>query len=194
MEKGGTWTGAVEQLEKLRLVPVYVRSTGVPMAALDALRRKGALAWPNPSEGKALKDMLADHEAAAVQTELAFNGEASAAPLRTEDAKSRVKRPSEQVEDVVARYEQDGRASDAGPPHVTDDRETTPADIVFAGVRQAITTLLAAGPMKDAEVADALRVLPAQARSWLNALTDRGVLEKRKRPARYALKDQLPFD
>jgi DNA processing protein len=25
-EKGGTWAGAVEQLDKLRLVPVYVRS------------------------------------------------------------------------------------------------------------------------------------------------------------------------
>ena len=28
INKGGTWAGAIEQLEKLRLVPVYVRSTG----------------------------------------------------------------------------------------------------------------------------------------------------------------------
>jgi DNA processing protein len=28
LNKGGTWTGAVEQLDKLKFVPVYVRSTG----------------------------------------------------------------------------------------------------------------------------------------------------------------------
>ena len=47
-EKGGTWAGAVEQLEKLRLVPVYVRSNGETGKGLEALRRKGALPWPNP--------------------------------------------------------------------------------------------------------------------------------------------------
>ncbi len=47
-EKGGTWAGAVEQLEKLRLVPVYVRSKGETGKGLGALRRRGALPWPNP--------------------------------------------------------------------------------------------------------------------------------------------------
>ncbi len=48
VNKGGTWAGAVEQLDKLRLVPVYVRSTGEPSKGLDVLREKGALPWPNP--------------------------------------------------------------------------------------------------------------------------------------------------
>src|SRR5712691_327010 len=47
-EKGGTWAGAVEQLERLRLVPVYVRASGEIGKGLEALRRKGALPWPNP--------------------------------------------------------------------------------------------------------------------------------------------------
>lgn len=47
-EKGGTWAGAVEQLEKLRLVPVYVRSNGETAKGLEALRQRGALPWPNP--------------------------------------------------------------------------------------------------------------------------------------------------
>jgi predicted Rossmann fold nucleotide-binding protein DprA/Smf involved in DNA uptake len=46
--KGGTWAGAVEQLDKLRLVPVFVRSTGELGKGLPALMEKGALAWPNP--------------------------------------------------------------------------------------------------------------------------------------------------
>lgn len=46
--KGGTWAGAKEQLDKLHLVPVYVRSTGEGSEGLDALRTMGALPWPNP--------------------------------------------------------------------------------------------------------------------------------------------------
>lgn len=56
--KGGTWAGATEQLEKLRLVPVYVRTTGDPSNGLDALRKKGALPWPNPRDSEGLEVAL----------------------------------------------------------------------------------------------------------------------------------------
>ena len=46
--KGGTWAGAVEQLDKLRLVPIYIRSKGNIGDGIRALHRKGALPWPNP--------------------------------------------------------------------------------------------------------------------------------------------------
>jgi DNA processing protein len=49
LKKGGTWAGAVEQLEKMKLVPVYVRAAGNRSEALDALMHKGALAWPGPN-------------------------------------------------------------------------------------------------------------------------------------------------
>jgi predicted Rossmann fold nucleotide-binding protein DprA/Smf involved in DNA uptake len=57
-EKGGTWSGAVEQLEKLRFVPVYVRMDGDPGEGLNGLRNKGAKAWPNPSTPEALIELL----------------------------------------------------------------------------------------------------------------------------------------
>ncbi len=60
--KGGTWTGAVEQLDKLKLVPVYVRSGGETSAGLEALRRKGALEWPNPQTPEEFRAAVAgDH-------------------------------------------------------------------------------------------------------------------------------------
>ncbi len=40
-EKGGTWAGATEQLQKLRFVPVYVRSTGDIGKGLEALQKMG---------------------------------------------------------------------------------------------------------------------------------------------------------
>ena len=46
--RGGTWAGATEQLDKRRLVPVYVRSTGEVGEGLEALRRRGALALAQP--------------------------------------------------------------------------------------------------------------------------------------------------
>ncbi|MEO5345778.1 MAG: DNA-processing protein DprA [Magnetococcus sp. YQC-9] len=50
IHQGGTWAGADEQWDPFRFVPVYVRSTGKPSIALDALRSKGALAWPEPHD------------------------------------------------------------------------------------------------------------------------------------------------
>lgn len=47
-QKGGTWAGATEQLTKLRLVPVFVRSRGEIGKGLQELQNMGALPWPNP--------------------------------------------------------------------------------------------------------------------------------------------------
>jgi predicted Rossmann fold nucleotide-binding protein DprA/Smf involved in DNA uptake len=53
-EKGGTWAGAIEQLEKFRFGPVYVRQSEAADVALEALRKKGAHLWPNPTTGEEL--------------------------------------------------------------------------------------------------------------------------------------------
>jgi DNA processing protein len=58
-QKGGTWAGAVEQLEKLKLIPVYVRSHGQVGRGLEALRQRGALPWPGPETTEALQETLA---------------------------------------------------------------------------------------------------------------------------------------
>ncbi len=56
-QQGGTWAGAVEQLDKLNLVPVYVRSeTG---KAFESLLRKGAHRWPDPETPEAFQQTLA---------------------------------------------------------------------------------------------------------------------------------------
>ena len=48
IDKGGTWAGAREQLDKLHFVTVYVRQAGARSPALDALRSSGAILWPEP--------------------------------------------------------------------------------------------------------------------------------------------------
>jgi predicted Rossmann fold nucleotide-binding protein DprA/Smf involved in DNA uptake len=71
-EKGGTWGGAVEQLDKFRLVPIYVRSSGDTGKGLEALRQKGALPWPNPRDPDAFATVFdvalpSDSEAKALE-------------------------------------------------------------------------------------------------------------------------------
>lgn len=184
VDKGGTWAGAVEQLGKSNHAPIYVRSTGAPMPGLDALRKKGALAWPNPSDAEALRGLLSDRYAAVVQSELM---------LAEEAGQGERDRPREPFSAIATEARADRRSPDDGSCERIPDSASTPADIVFAGVQQAIRTLLT-HPMKDGEVADALHVSTPQAKTWLSRLVDDGVLEKRKRPAGYALKDQHLFE
>jgi len=56
--KGGTWAGAIEQLEKFHFVTMYVRSNGEPEKSLKALQDKGALAWPNPSDPETFSEVI----------------------------------------------------------------------------------------------------------------------------------------
>jgi len=55
--KGGTWAGAVEQLDRLRFVPVYVRPEH-GAKGLDGLKKKGALPWPEPRDAEELSAVM----------------------------------------------------------------------------------------------------------------------------------------
>jgi DNA processing protein len=57
-KKGGTWSGAIEQLEKHRFIPVYVRSYGEPEKSLKALMEKGAFSWPEPTDENSFIDIM----------------------------------------------------------------------------------------------------------------------------------------
>jgi len=204
MNKGGTWAGATEQLDKLKFVPVYVRSTGETSVGLNALRSEGALPWPNPQDVEALQavfDGASPTPAQAPQSGLALFSEADAkdiAPLVPSVAEPApaIEAPSSEV--VVPAPEPASlvsRPSEVLPETASTpvSASTTPADAVFSVVRQEITSLLKA-PMKDAEVATALEVSTAQAKAWLQRLVEEGVIEKQKKPAGYILKQSSLFD
>lgn len=204
LNKGGTWAGATEQLDKLKFVPVYVRSTGEPSTGLDALQKKGALPWPNPQDVNALQAMFDIVTKALVQPPQSglplFSGDgatdvAPSTPSVAEPAPA-VEAPS--IEPVVPTPEPASLVSPPSeiPPETAStpaSMPATPADTLFAAVRQTITSLLKA-PMKDAEVAIALEVTTAQAKAWLQRLADEGVIEKQKKPAGYILKQTSLFE
>jgi DNA processing protein len=67
-EKGGTWTGAIEQLDRPRFVPVFVRTGGNAGKGNSALLSRGGRPWPNSRNGDELR-MALDGAAASVAAE-----------------------------------------------------------------------------------------------------------------------------
>jgi predicted Rossmann fold nucleotide-binding protein DprA/Smf involved in DNA uptake len=213
--KGGTWAGAIEQLNKLKFVPVYVRSTGESSPGLETLQSKGALPWPNPQDADELNDVFegaATTPASSPQSGLVLIS-------RYESSEITPTAPSvqETIRAIVAPVEP-GQPPCAAPidepmgPTPEPDAAvalaleataelagsvatmtSTPADTLLAAVRGVIQQILKT-PMKDAEVAAALDVSTAQAKAWLQRLVDEGVIEKQKKPAGFIVKQFSLFE
>lgn len=172
--KGGTWAGAIEQLDKYRCVPVYVRSVGEPQPGLAALKKKGAVDWPNPSGAEAL-DALLDEPTQNVMTSVPslFEAQMEIAAEKTFQATLRP--------DAIAREARAIREEAASPAQSS---LTSPADLVFQAARSAIEAVLSE-PKKEADVASELDVSAAQTKQWLGRMIQEGLIEKTKKPVRY---------
>jgi len=78
--KGGTWAGAVEQLEKFFFVPVFVRSTGERSDGLEALLQKGAMPWPEPGNPQELAAVLRSSETLVPHKRVSISARGSDSP------------------------------------------------------------------------------------------------------------------
>jgi predicted Rossmann fold nucleotide-binding protein DprA/Smf involved in DNA uptake len=204
LNKGGTWAGAIEQLDKLKFVPVYVRSMGEMSPGLDALRSKGATPWPNPQVTDAFEelfDVAALVSTAPPQSGLALHPVGPSAVATTQpvvpEAPPKIEVPTEPAASPVSAASQElvdptpdpARSVAVGWAPTT---ASTPADMLFALVREVIPQLLNV-PKKDAEVAAALDVSNAQAKAWLQRLVDERVIDKQKKPPTYILRQAQLF-
>ena len=167
INKGGTWAGATEQLEKLRLTPVYVRSSGGASRALDALKIKGAKPWANPANTGELDTVFQSGAC----------GTPSPAPTQSNllfDAQQEPVKPELQ-------------AGATPELKIADDPAPSPADDLYQTVQSLITRSLVK-PQKAVEVATELNVTKRQAEEWLKRLVAEGVLERHGRPVRYVVR------
>jgi predicted Rossmann fold nucleotide-binding protein DprA/Smf involved in DNA uptake len=166
-EKGGTWAGAIEQLEKLRFVPVFVRNGAHAGKGNAALLQHGAVPWPNPRDCDELSEALFAAVAAATaepkQETLSLRLQEQLPPFG-----------SEKTEQLTPTTAQTTRLTTTG----------SPAELLIDTVREILRRELAE-PKTEAEVADLLAVSRTQAKAWLKKLVADGVLEKVTKPARY---------
>ena len=140
--KGGTWTGAVEQLDKLKFVPIYVHSNGECEKGLDGLRKRGAIPWPNPRTPETLEMCLhmqaaSDSLVARDEALLAHEREAPAPPLN-------------KLENKIA---------------PVDASTTTATEEIFATIKILLASM--DGPRTEAGIAKYLNLSKSKARVWL---------------------------
>ena len=210
--KGGTWTGAVEQLDKLKLVPVLVRASGEVGEGLKGLRERGAKPWPEPKTPEALEEIL----------DAAADGGYGAPAQRV---------LSMDIREESVPSEDDGQAETVAPtstPKPCVVADSTPADELFAKVGELIERMdgprtedtvaealqipkklagvwierFAEGKIRklfkgadvcktEAEIAGAFQVSGRQVRACLKRLVEERVLEKLSRPVRYRSSDSI---
>lgn len=199
--KGGTWTGAVEQLDKLRFVPVYVRSHGECGKGLDALRERGAIPWPDPKTPETFELCLTtplaletkapeDNAVSPPPTDELQDKLSPSAPSFSSEATS-LPTPAEQLFTMVATLvdSMDGPRTEVRVAEYLNVSQTQ-AGVWLRDFKEAKLKELFERTNElrtEAELAEALHVSGSQIRSSLKRLVDQGSIEKisRPRPTRY---------
>jgi predicted Rossmann fold nucleotide-binding protein DprA/Smf involved in DNA uptake len=162
--KGGTWAGATEQLDKLRLVPIYTLPKAQQQdTAFEALEKKGALKWPNPTTPE---DFNAALTAGCTQSK---SLETEHLPFSADNGN--------QSNGILKESKQAETSSEAGSSSIHASEQ------LFATVRTLLEQL--DGPQTDKEIANALKVTIGQAKDWIKRLVKEGTLEKLSDPTRY---------
>ena len=172
--KGGTWAGAVEQLDKLSLVPIYVRSKGDISNGLKALEKKGALPWPNPAtldDFRGVIDGKQSHLGDEAIKQSAFSLDCGEVVIPSQDEKG---------EPIVQ------STTAIGTENV---QTATPADALLAAVEQLLASI--EKPITASNVAEHLDVSKKQAGDWLKRLEQAGKYQRRNKRAPYERVVQL---
>ena len=177
-EKGGTWAGAIEQLERLRFVPIFVRNGVNAGKGNSALLHRGGKPWPNPQSGNELgMALIAAAEA------VAFEPKQDKLPLtlREEPTAYQAAPVAKPTEAVAAKNEQP-------VAHL----KPSPEVELLNTVREILRRELVAARTED-EVAGLLVVTKPQAKAWLVRLVEEAVLEKitQPKPVRYRTANQV---
>ncbi|MDA1216863.1 MAG: DNA-processing protein DprA [Chloroflexi bacterium] len=165
-EKGGTWAGAIEQLDRLHFVPVFVLNGANAGKGNSALLNRGGKPWPNPQTGNELgAALVAATEAITAEPKqdmLPFI-------LREEPTAYEAASSAKPAEAVSVKDE----------PAVIDAKPSPKAELLNA-VREILRRELAEARTEE-EVATLLAVTKPQAKAWLALLVKEEVVEKIKK-------------
>ncbi len=159
-KKGGTWTGAKEQLDKLKYVPIFVRSTGTPSPGLDGLKELGAKEWPVLDDVEATESLFGMPR----NGEEAENSESGSEQLRMSGIGDQ---PEQSLDDEVSL-----------------DGEPTPAEWLLEAIKPALLEVLSE-PKDERLIAEELGVAIGQTRAWLKHFVKDGSVTKLTKPIRY---------
>lgn len=171
---GGTWAGASEQLEKFHYALVFVRAQGEPTQGLSALRERGAISWPEPQDVVSFNHVFENLEA--------FVEPKVARPLTSERVIDLFSSFPQSIEldsrqEVETSVEKSDRPTTSSIARGTKDNSSVAANALFSLVSDLLLNVEGAC-ISEFDAAEAVDVLPAQARHWLERLVKEGTLVK----------------
>jgi len=165
-EKGGTWAGAIEQINRFKCCPVYVRTTERTPKGNQALIERGAIAWPAPESPDAFQSLLTDGVASVEPAEVELPLVSGASDELATSVHAQESTPEAAIEtDVVP--------------------QSSPAECIREAAEQAILLTLKNNPLSEADLAKQLDIAKGQVKIWLKALIKAQKIEKTKSPVRY---------
>ncbi|RLS23611.1 MAG: DNA-processing protein DprA [Planctomycetota bacterium] len=196
LEKGGTWAGAQEQLEKFHMVPVYVRSTGERSPGIDGLIKKGAMLWPNPNTPS---------DFTALVNKTGVNKDFRMTVKVEGKTQADITQPSISIEEnatPISLFQAGQFQSDSikqlnfksiALTNTTEEPHSALAEELFLYVSNLISKLLIS-PMKDTQIASELEVSLPQTKAWLNRLVAEDKIIKTNKEGSYTNSTQsIPF-
>jgi len=188
LEKGGTWAGAQEQLEKFHMVPVYVRSTGERSPGIDGLIKKGAMLWPNPNTPS---------DFTALVNKTGVNKDFRMTVKVEGKTQVDIAQPAISIEENATPFQNDSiKKLDSKSIALTNTAEETHsalAEELFLYVSNLISKLLIS-PMIDTQIASELEVSLPQTKAWLNRLVAEDKIIKSNKGGSYTNAPQsIPF-
>lgn len=173
-EKGGTWAGAIEQLDRLCFVPVFARKASNAGGGNEALLKRGAVPWPNPQSGTELE--LALDAAASLVADVPTD---STLPLALWEPPAAYASPPATPDIMMP--------STADKPSLPAAGTPTSPELELLNAVKVILRRELANPCTEDEVASLLAITKPQAKQWLALLMKDGLLEKvtSAKPVRY---------
>ena len=211
LRSGGTWEGAVEDL-KHGWVPLYVRTPGEG-AGNAALVAEGALPFtltPDSTDtliglfgaqavGQPLSgDETADAQQSLLAPELSALAEAAPAELAPTSVQEELAVQPTAATDVLAVSFVEDLGRTTGPTMDEQPTAEQPVPVVssgfaldmYADFSAKLAPLLRGGALSEEEISTLLCIEKSQAKAWLKRASETGLVEKLKKPVRFALGNQ----
>lgn len=165
-KKGGTWEGAVEQLDKYHFVPVFVCDGVVTGKGNQALIAKGGIRWPEPKDGKSVAETI------------------TRAPLQTELKQDSLNLTTGGVDSPASQAVETNKSAAPAPDNAITSNEVSVSDR-FAAFVETLIWEVAKTAKTESEIADALGIPKSFAKDLIERMLKSGAVEKLSKPVRY---------
>jgi len=168
-EKGGTWSGAIEELRRDNHVPMFVRQHGTVPKGNQELLKRGGVPFPQGPWNKSLPELIDEASQPLAAPAKALQKDLFARPLREAEA---------------AGPELLSVAKETQVAYASGSAATKAPQTVFEAVWPMLYNVLQK-PRTTAELSAELDVQKTQIERWLKEGTKRGLVKKRAKPVRY---------